>query len=125
MLAFEIEIDDKRWLVAGANEWKLLNFQLNASRYVEPLEISAGVGGSEADGDDGCSYSFRWASVNLALGSKVTVTIVETDEVDPPPRRYRYDAVAQENPFTAEEEAEMERAEWLRLKAKFEPENSK
>lgn len=57
---------------------------------------------------------------NLAVGMQVTIKIVEADRADEPVRRYRSDREVQENPFTDEE---IEREDWLRLKAKFEPEN--
>jgi hypothetical protein len=121
VLAFDIEIDGKRWLLAGAEDWKILHLQLTASRYVLPEEISLSVGGT-IDRDEGSANSIRWASSSdLPMGTKVTVTLVDTDKPEKPLRIYRYDEHVQESPFTAEEEEAMERAEWLRLKAKFQP----
>jgi hypothetical protein len=49
------------------------------------------------------------------------INIVETDQPDPPVRRYRSDRKVQESPFSDEEIEQMEREDYERLKAKFEP----
>ena len=122
MLAFDIEIDGKRWLLAGVENWKLLHLQLTSSRYVLPEETSVSVSATY-EADKSGANNARWApSPNLSIGSKIIVTLVDTDKADKPMRVYRYDEHVQDNPFTPEEEERMEREEWLRLKAKFEPE---
>ncbi len=57
----------------------------------------------------------------MTVGSKVVINIVETDQPDPPVRRYRSDRLVQESPFSEEEIEQMEREDYVRLKAKFEP----
>ena len=120
MLAFQIEVDGERWLLAGVENWKLLMFQLSASRYLPPKEeFTLDVTGV-FDLNETSVNNARWtSSPKLSVGSTVIVTLVDTDNPDKPHRCFRYDAEVQESPFTAEEEERMEREEWLRLKAKF------
>ena len=120
-MAFQIEIDDHCWQVAGIENWEMLILQLSAIRPGGDPEIEINVHATFGADERGVN-NVRWAkSPKIALGSKVTVRVVETDRADEPIRSYRYDADVQENPFTAEEEERMDREEWLRLKAKFEP----
>ena len=127
MLAFEVLIDDQRVCPAGFEDRAVLSAIISAVHRREPKlgrnEIELSVGGlSETDAND-VSHHLRWVRTELKLGTKVTVNIVDTDRPDEPVRRYRSDREVQEEPFTEEEIEEMERADWLRLKAKFEPES--
>ena len=70
---------------------------------------------------DGAQYHVRWSKRQLTIGSKITIEITETDAPDEPERRYRSDREVQESPYSDEEIEQFEREEWLRLKAKFEP----
>ena len=126
MLAFELFVDDRRICLAGMEDWAVMSVILSAvrRRHQDPddsgrLDISAG--GLSETGADGAAYHARWEKVDLAVGSKVVINLIETDQPDPPVRRYRSDREVQESPFTDEEIEEMEREEWLRLKSKFEP----
>lgn len=122
-MAFQIEIDDRCWQVAGIENWELLLLQLNAHQLGGDPEIEINVHATFGADERGVN-NVRWAkSPKLALGSKVTVRVVDVDRVDEPIRSYRYDADVQESPFTAEEEERMDREEWARLKAKFEPDD--
>ena len=127
MLGFELLVDDERICVAGMEDWSVMSVILSAlrPRYGDrardgELNVSAG-GLSETDAN-GASYHARWARVDLKVGSRVVINVVETDEPDPPIRRYRSDHEVQEPAYTEEEIEEFEREDWLRLKAKFEPE---
>jgi len=125
MLAFEVRIDGERLCLAGMEDWSVLAAHVTAVRRrnadSEPQdELEFAVGGlTQADRDD-VSHHARWACRPLQVGSQVEIAIVDTDRPDEPNRRYRSDRDVQESPFTDEEIEEMERAEWLRLKAKFE-----
>ena len=131
MLAFELFVDDERICLAGMEDWAVMSVILSAVRPRadrEPprhgeLEVTAG--GLSEDDSNGVAHHARWARVKLAVGSKVTVNVVETDQPDPPTRRYRSDHEVRETPFTDEEIEQMEREEWLRLKEKFEPDGGK
>lgn len=121
MLAFQIEIDDHCWQVAGIENWESLLLQLSAFQLRGDPEIEINVHATFGADERGVN-NVRWAkSPKLSLGSKVTVRVVETDRADEPIRSYRYDADVQESPFTAGEVQRMDREEWQRLKAKFGP----
>jgi hypothetical protein len=123
VLAFRIEIDGHSWQVAGVEDWEMLLLQLSAIRPRGDPEIEMDVHATFGADERGVN-NVRWAkSPKLALGSQVTIKVVEADHADEPIRSYRYDADVQESPFTAEEEERMEREEWQRLKAKFEPDD--
>lgn len=121
MLAFHIEVDGERWLLAGHQDQDHLLLQLSAFGHREIGEFNLDVHSVFGLDKNGVNNA-RWvSSPKLAIGSKVTITLVDADNPDAPHRCYRYDREVQESPFTAEEEERMEREEWLRLKAKFGP----
>ena len=127
MLAFELFVDDRRICLAGMEDWAVMSVILTGVRRRQDdpddsgrLDVSAG--GLSETGADGADYHQRWEKVDLAVGSKVVINLVETDRVDPPVRRYRSDRKVQESPFTDEEIEAMEREDYERLKAKFDPE---
>jgi hypothetical protein len=126
MLAFELFVDDRRICLAGMDDWAVMSVILTGVRRRKDnpddsgrLDVSVG-GLSETDAD-GAAYHQRWEKVDFAVGSRVVINLVEADEVDPPVRRYRSDRKVQESPFSDEEIEEMEREDYERLKAKFEP----
>lgn len=128
MLAFELFVDDERICLAGMEDWAVMSVIVSAVRARKggerPREakLDVHVGGLSEDDSDGVAHHARWARIDLATGSRVSVNVVETDHPDPPARRYRSDREVHESPFTDDEIEAMEREEWLRLKAKFEPE---
>jgi len=125
MLAYEIEIDGKKYVTAGMQDWSILSFHISASRAEEGSQVRDGyidcsVGGlTVPDGED-IRHHFRWTNAPLSIGSRISVNVIETPDVDPPKNRYRSDAKIQENPFTEEEMREMRYREYLDLKAEFE-----
>jgi hypothetical protein len=128
MLAFEVLIDNQRMCVAGMDDWSVMSVIVSAVRERDgdtprPGELDVTVGGLSEEDSNGVSHHARWGRVKLAIGSQVTINIVDNDQTDPPIKRYRSDREVQEDPFTEEEIEEMERADWLRLKAKFEPDS--
>ena len=126
MLAFELFVDDRRICLAGMEDWAVMSVILSGVRHRDRdpddggrLDVAAS-GLSETDAD-GASYHARWERVDLQVGSKVVINLIETDQPDPPIRRYRSDREGREPAFTEEEIEEMEREDYARLKAKFEP----
>jgi len=67
----------------------------------------------------GVAYHVRWRGRDLTVGSRVTVSIVDTGHPDPPVKRYRSDKEVQESSFTEEELKEMRRQDYLELKKEF------
>ena len=125
MVALQIDIDGKRYVTAGAEDWSLLNAILDISR-IEPgskvrdgyMEIAPGV--YTLPDAEGIRHHVRWPKRELCVGSVVTISIIETNDVDPPKKRYRSDATVQESPFTDEEMREMRYRDYLELKEEFE-----
>lgn len=129
MLAFELFVDDRRICLAGMEDWSVMSVILSAVRPREggersrPGQLDVAAGGLSETDENGASYHARWERIDLQVGSRVTINLVETDQPDPPIRRYRSDREVQEPAFTEEEIEEMEREDYQRLKAKFEPED--
>ena len=127
MLGFELYVDGERICLAGMEDWSVMTVILSAVRPLSgdrprPGELDVSAGGLSETDADGASYHARWARVALKVGSKVTINLVETDQPDPPIKRYRADREVQEPAFTDQEIQEMEREDYERLKATFEPE---
>jgi hypothetical protein len=123
MLAFKVEIDGEELAVAGAEDWAVLSFHLNATRR-EASEhpfghLRAGVGGLSLPDENSVNHHFRWKDKDLTVGSRVVVTVVETDTPHVPVKRYRSDSSVQEDPFTEEETREMRLQDYLELKKEF------
>ena len=126
MLAFEVFVDGERVCVAGMEDWAVMSVILTAVHEGETRgrrregKLDVSTGGLTEDDADGLAYHARWPRIDLAVGSQVTVNILDIDDPDPPLKRYRSDRP--EKRFTDEEIEEMEREDYVRLKAKFEPE---
>lgn len=93
MIAFDIEIDNEKVLMAGVEDWSILALNVSGVRNAPPgEELRLAMGGlTEAD-VNGVSHHVRWDGRPLKVGSKLTVTIVNTDQ---PTRCYRSDHEAQ------------------------------
>ena len=127
VIAFKVEIDGQQAAVAGVDDWSVLTLNIAAGRaenmtFSRPQvdEIRLDFGGLTQDDASGIRHHFRWRGRDLSIGSKVGVTIVESDHPDPPLKRYRSDAEVQESPFTEEELEAMDRKYYLELKREFE-----
>lgn len=126
MLAYEIEIDGKKYVTAGVEDWSILSLHVTASRREENSPVRDGyiecsVGGHTLPNDEDIRHHFRWVRAPLKIGSAVTVRVVDVPVADEPKNRYRSDSQVQENPFTEEEMREMRYQDYLSLKAEFEP----
>ena len=127
MIALKVEIDGAHEVVAGVEDWSLLTLHINAMRgdATAPVEsarvddLRFGVTGLSLEDSSGIAHHFRWADKSLKVGSKVVVTIVETDRPNSPLRRYRSDKQVQESPFTDEEWRELRRKDYEALKKEF------
>lgn len=128
MLAFDIRIGEERICLAGVDDWSLLSAILTAQRGdqsddIESLELH--VGGMTKTDAAGTSHHVRWGKLRqLEVGTTITIQVLEADAADMPIKRFRSDHEVQEFAFTNEEIEQMQREEWLRLKAKFEPDSS-
>jgi hypothetical protein len=77
-------------------------------------------GGLSKENEQGIRQHFRWPDIELEVGAKVEIEVVDVQEVDPPKKRYRSDSEVRESPFTEEELKEMRYNDYLELKKEFE-----
>jgi hypothetical protein len=128
MLAFDIVIDGERLARAGFEDWSVLSAHVTAVKERHGArqrdgELEFSVGGLSRCDEDGAAHHVRWAKRDLGVGSRIAIEVIDTDAPDEPLCRYRSDRDVQESPYSAEEIEQFEREEFLRLKAKFEPEH--
>jgi hypothetical protein len=108
MIAFQIDIDGDRYVVAGAADWSILALHVTAARGRKDAESQAtkaddvrfSVGGLSRADATGIRNHFRWPEKHLDIGSTVTVTVVDVENLDAPVKRFRSDKDVRENPFT-------------------------
>ena len=128
MIALLVEIDGKKHVVAGVEDWSLISAHLTAMCGVAgdreapnaEDEIDISIGGLTRPDSSGQRFHFRWPRRELKVGSTVKITVIDTQACDPPVKRYRSDKEVQESPFTEEELREMRRQDYLKLKKEFE-----
>lgn len=125
MIALQIDVDGKRYVTAGVDDWSLLNAIVNLSRAEPRSKVRDGymevtIGAYTTPNADGVRHHVRWPDSPLKVGSVVTISIIETETPDPPRKRYRSDSEVQENSFTDEEWQEMKYRDYLELKEEFE-----
>lgn len=125
MLAFEVEIDGRKVVLAGVEDWSILNLTVTASRFEPEAPVPGGwldarVGGMSLPDEEGIRHHFRWATHQLRIGSTITMQIVDSATVDMPLKRYRSDAEVQEFPLTDDEVRDLRYQDYLELKAEFE-----
>ena len=86
MRAFEIYVNGERVCLAGVTDRSVLTTIIDYSgRDREPLHLH--VGGLLIPQEE----HVRWQDRDLDVGDEIRVRIVETDEVDPPAKRFRKD----------------------------------
>ena len=122
MLAFRIEVDGEHVALAGFQDWSVLGMHIAAggrTRLNPEQHIEVSVGGLSNRDTSGAAYHVRWRGRDLKVGSRVTVSVVDTENPDPPTKRYRSDRDVQESPFTDDETREMRRQDYLELKKEF------
>ena len=123
MIAFNVEIDGTHVVCTGVEDWSILALHVNAARKEANGRdyIDFNVGGLTLPDAEQVQHHFRWPNKPLAVGSVVTVKVVEIDHADEPAKRYRSDAKVQESPFTDKELRQMRYEDYLSLKAEFDP----
>jgi hypothetical protein len=127
MLALKVEVDGQPFAIAGVEDWALISAHITASRgnptasndFARSDRIQLSVGGLSIPDAQSLSHHLRWGNVDLALGSSVRLTFLETDRPEPAKKRYRSDSSVQENPFTEEEMRAMRRKDYEALKKEF------
>jgi hypothetical protein len=129
MLAFEIYLDGKRWVLAGTEDWSILNFIVTASRADESSRrrddyIRVYVGGLSRPDNENIKYYFRWPEAELIKGSSATIRIIEVSDAEAPKKRYRSDAEVSEPAYTEEEIRAMRYQDYLELKEEFDPQEA-
>jgi hypothetical protein len=126
MIAFEITINGKKFLVAGIDDWDSIHTNIMALRESSDDDtdfFDIKVGGLAKEVEEGKLEHVRWPATNLNVGDEVIIRIIETDNADEPIKRYRSDKTVQENPFTEEELFELQKKDYLWLKEKFKNED--
>lgn len=126
MIAFKIILNGKDVVIAGQEDWSVLAMHVSATlnKNESPSDgyVRYSVGGLSKPNSDGISQHFRWPEIDLSVGDKVEVEVVNTTDIDQPRKRFRSDHTVQEDPFTEEEAREMRYRDYLELKKEFENE---
>ena len=122
MLALRVEVDGEEPIIASVEDWSVLALNLTATRSEASEHVGhlrTAVGGLSLPNENAVCHHFRWKERELHVGSRVVVTLVETDSPHPPLKRYRSDSEVQEEPFTEAEAREMRLQDYLELKKEF------
>lgn len=103
MIAFEISVDGEKLCTAGVSDLGvtsvLASWVRRAARNAasgEPIpggfeeELRLEVGGLTHD-PDGAAVQLKWLQEPLHVGQRITLAVVETNQVDPPRSRNRED----------------------------------
>jgi hypothetical protein len=122
MIAFEISIDGRQTCTAGLPDLAVVSVMANWVRRPsrdptsgEPIpgrfeeELTLDVGGLTHDAD-GAPVHVSWLRQALKVGQQIAFSVVETEDVDPPPTRHRDDPTRS---------AQREREYYERLKRKY------
>ncbi len=123
MIAFEIEINGKKYCLAGIEDWDLLSTTMMARRSQNENEIDEFELNVRCLAQQKVENQYehvRWGRQELSIGDEIIIRIVEVSAADEPIKRYRSDKDVQENPFTEEEIYEMQKKTYIELKKKFE-----
>lgn len=125
MIALEVSINGEKFLTAGVADWDLITAHLTADRINlapdKTPRFRFHIGGMTIPELDGFRRHLNWNVGRLGLEDAVTFRLVETDNVDPPAKRYRLNPEVDESPFTESELREMRYEDYLDLKAEFDP----
>lgn len=122
MLAFKIILNGKRIATIGQEDMSILTTTVVGSRGNQSNDyIRLNLGGMSHELPEGFCQHFRWKNLNLDVGDRIEIEILETNETDPPTKRYRSDHQVQEDPFTEEDARDLRYQDYLELKKEFEP----
>ena len=122
MIALKVLINGKEQFVTGIEDWDSLHaviMALRADADDADHTFDLKIGALTQEVEPGKLEHVRWPSVDLVVGDEISITIIETETVDKPIKRYRSDKSVQENPFTEEELFELQKKDYLRLKELF------
>lgn len=122
MLAFQITINGDAIGTFGFDDWVFLSSIITANRARrsgDTDELLFDIAGTAETVEPRKRESVRLLHKELKIGDEVLFSLVNSDEVSPPLKRYRSDATVQEDPFTEAEILEFEKTEFERLKKKF------
>ncbi len=126
MIAYKIYVNGKHIVTAGQEDWSVLAMHVSSTRRKEdPSSIGYvrySVGGLSQKNHEGFREHFRWPEIDLQVGDKIEVEVIEAENVTDPRKRFRSDPEVQESPFTEEEEREMRHQDYIALKKEFENE---
>ena len=126
MIAFKVLINGKQQFVTGIEDWDSLHAVIMAIRGDKDdpdHTFDLKIGGLAQEVEPGKLEHVRWPNIDLCVGDEISITIVETNEIDKPIKRYRSDKSVQENPFTEKELLELQKQAYLRLKEQFKNED--
>jgi hypothetical protein len=87
-----VEIDGAEFVLAGFEDWYILSLHVNARRGAPEASVESSrtdaagfsVGGLSEPDSAGVSYHVRWKDKELSVGSRVVVTMIETEAPDTP-----------------------------------------
>ena len=88
MRAFQVELNGKRLCVAGIGDDGVLNTTVDYVVDQRGSRLHLRVGGLFSPTEEHAT----WRNLALKVGDRVTVTIIESDTVDKPRKRYRRDS---------------------------------
>ena len=89
MIALQIDIDGESYLTAAPDDWSMLMaavtlFRGEPGTPVPENRVEVSLGGHTGPDRDGVYHHLRWPEKLLSPGSVITISVVETDRVDPP-----------------------------------------
>src|SRR5262245_37555239 len=94
MRAFKVDLNGKRLCVAGVRETGVLSTIVTYANGAKGHSLDLSVGGLFTPSHEHAT----WKRVDLKVGDKVVVTVIETNTVDRPEKRYRPDSkIAERN----------------------------
>ena len=124
MIALKIRVNGDETYVIGQEDVSILHSGIVVSRGNTERDVDDYVRlnahGLSQETSKGYPEHFRWKDIHLQIGDVVEVSIIETDKIDEPVKRYRSDNIVQENPFTEEEMRDLRYKDYLQLKEEFE-----
>mgnify|MGYP001549951617 CR=1 FL=1 len=125
MIAYKVFINGEYIATTSQEDWAVLTATIVATRkddtQTSVRDIRCNLGGLSLPNEEDISHHFRWKNINLNVGDKIEIEVVDVSEIDSPVKRYRSDSKVQENPFTDEECREMRYQDYLEYKKEFEP----
>jgi hypothetical protein len=91
MRAFKVEVNSKRICVAGVGTNGVLSATTNCvASPARRGDLFLEVGGLFPETDEHA----LWAHLKLKVGDRIVLKVIETDSVDKPRERYRFDSKA-------------------------------